>query len=267
MNTHQDDFLPATLDPPGTIAVLGTTPIGIEAALYGRYLGYNVTLLAAADLWKQPTVREGMPPRIGPTFHDDWFAQHWLGEKSIDERWTDGLPMLPDRSLSPLAISAISAQREDEPAALPVTMQQWIEDGLQQVIATDLLRGRVHSNTFVDAIALAPVVDEEGDAEASEGEDDSEEDIPPDFLLSLSGEPIESAENGQLRAECVIVADLPSDFCRRDFDLPADYFFHLRMPNQVDAADALRPGWQQIAEVFAGLAGRPDLDLYRPQRV
>ena len=38
-----------TLDPPGTIVVVGAGALGIEAALYGRYLGYNVTLIEAQD--------------------------------------------------------------------------------------------------------------------------------------------------------------------------------------------------------------------------
>ena len=37
-----------TLDPPGSIAVVGAGALGIEAALYGRFLGYDVTLIEAA---------------------------------------------------------------------------------------------------------------------------------------------------------------------------------------------------------------------------
>lgn len=270
MNMQPDDFLPATLDPPGTIAVIGTTPIGIEAALYGRYLGYDVTLLAGADVWAKRASTKTERHRIGPTFQDDWFARHWLDGKMIDERWNDPLPMLPDRSMSSLAILAIAAQREDAPAALPVTMKEWIEDGLQSVVATDLLRGRVYPGTFVDSVALAPVLAD--DESSDEAGDDLDDDIPPDFLLSLRGKPIGdegdgNAEAGQLRCECVIVADLPSDFCQLEFDLPTDYFFRVQSSDLPDAAEELRAGWKQIAGIYAGLAGRADLDLYRPQRV
>ncbi|EMI22110.1 Pyridine nucleotide-disulfide oxidoreductase, NAD-binding region domain protein [Rhodopirellula maiorica SM1] len=37
----------ATLDPPGSIAIVGAGPLGVEAALYGRFLGYNVSLIEA----------------------------------------------------------------------------------------------------------------------------------------------------------------------------------------------------------------------------
>ena len=39
-----------TLDPPGSIAVVGAGPLGIEAALYGRFLGYDVTLIEAVSV-------------------------------------------------------------------------------------------------------------------------------------------------------------------------------------------------------------------------
>jgi len=37
-----DTTPPMALDPPARIAVLGAGPIGLEAALYGRFLGYDV---------------------------------------------------------------------------------------------------------------------------------------------------------------------------------------------------------------------------------
>ena len=38
-----------TLEPPGRLAVVGAGALGVEAALYGRFLGYDVTLIAAHD--------------------------------------------------------------------------------------------------------------------------------------------------------------------------------------------------------------------------
>ncbi len=255
-----------TLDPPGTIVVIGTTPVGIEAALYGRYLGYNVTLVAGVDAWAWTA--DIQHPRIGPTFDRDWFARHWLGDQSIASRWDDAMPMLPDQSLSPLAIEAIMAQREDAALVLPITMRQWIEDGLQSVLETDLLRGRCFANTFVDSIELVGVTDEDddeiGDAPQTQ-EDDS--DIPPDFLLTLSGEAIGENTSRQLQCECVIVADLPIESLRLDFELPADYFYRIESTGQTEAADELRAGWRKIAEIYSQLAGRAELDLYRPRRL
>ena len=114
--THEiTDPSRATLDPPGTIVVIGTTPLGIEAALYGRCLGYDVVLIAGADVWSPRSAVTESLWRIGPTFQDDWFDQHWLGGQSIDERIDDTMPMLPDRCLSSLALAAIQTQQNASP--------------------------------------------------------------------------------------------------------------------------------------------------------
>jgi hypothetical protein len=261
MNTESDDL--PTLDPPGTIVVLGTTAVGIEAALYGRFLGYDVTLIAAQDVWAPRPNTSSASDRIGPTFQNDWFAQHWLGEQSIAHRWNDPMPMLPDQCLSSLACSALTAQQEGDAMVLPITIQQWIEDGLQAVLETDLLRGRCFPDTFLELAEQVPVI-----ADNSE-EDDAEEDleVPPDFLLSLSGAPINESGDNSLRCECLIVADLTIAKERFAFDLSADYFHQITSENSINAADELRSGWQQIAKIYACLAGRDDLDLYRPRRV
>ncbi len=255
----------STLDPPGTIVVLGTTPVGIETALYGRYLGYNVTLIAGVDAWTSRRPDAGTPSgRIGPTLDNDWFARHWLGDQSIASRWDDAMPMLPAQSLSTLAIEAITAQREGVATLLPISMRQWVEDGLRAVLETDLLRDRCFLNTFVDSIELSEVIDEE---EPDETPSDEEDDIPPDFLLTLRGEPLGKSESHQVQCECIIVADVPIESIRLDFELPADYFYKITSADQPNAADELRAGWRQIADVYARLAGRAELDLYRPRRL
>ena len=70
-----------TLDPPGSIAVIGAGPLGIEAALYGRFLGYDVTLIEAVSVANSLRQQAQLP-----------------------------LPLPPDRSLSPLAVGALQAQ-------------------------------------------------------------------------------------------------------------------------------------------------------------
>lgn len=260
------DDLP-TLDPPGTIVVIGTTPVGIEAALYGRYLGYNVTLIAGVDAWMpKPSGVDTARPRMGPTFINDWFARHWLGNQSIQSRVDDAVPMLPDQSLSPLAIEAITAQREGAAFVLPITMRQWIDDGLHTVLETDLLRGRWFANTFVESIELADVIDED-DVEGGEVPQNDDGEIPPDFLLTLRGDPIGENDSAQMRFECIIVADLPIESIRLDFKLPVDYFYRIASADLPKAADELRAGWRRIADIYAGLAGRSELNLYRPRRL
>lgn len=259
----------STLDPPGTIVVLGSTAVGIEAALYGRYLGYNVRLIAGVDAWTSRRPDTGTPSgRIGPTLNDDWFARHWLGDHPIASRWDDSMPMLPAQSLSPLAIEAITAQQEGVATILPVSMRQWVEDGLQAALETDLLSGRCFLNTFVDSIELAEVIDGEAlDGSLDEASQDDEEGVPPDFLLTLSGESLGECESHQLQCECILVADVSIDSVQLDFELPADYFYQITSTDQPNAADELRAGWQQIARIYARLAGRAELDLYRPRRL
>lgn len=258
MNEETDDM---TLDPPGSIAILGTTPIGIEAALYGRYLGYDVRLFAGLDRWLTPDCSRDNCKRIGPTFHNDWFANHWLLEKPVSDKYEEALPMMPDRCLSSLACSAIVAQREDAMRALPSTMRQWIEEGLWQITQTDLLRKRTFPETFVDSIELVPV-------DLNDNPDDEE--LPPDFRLHLSGQPTGDDSESQLDCECVIVAGLPINELQLAFELPRDYLFVIGQetePEITGAAEHLREGYRQIASVFAQLAGRAELDLYRPMRL
>ncbi len=268
LDSHFSDS--PTLDPPGSIVVLGTTPVGIEAALYGRYLGYNVKLLAGLDVWSPQRPDVGTTTeRIGPTFQNDWFARHWLSDDPIAARWDEAMPMLPDQCISALAIEAISAQSEDAASVLPITMRQWIEDGLQAVLETDLLRGRCYPKTFVESIELVELNSEENEDNGDLGDfdDDDDEPIPPDFLLTFSGDAIDKSGAHDFRCECIIVADIPIDSLGMSFELPADYFYQIASTGQITAAQELRAGRQQITDIYAQLAGRADLDLYRPRRL
>ena len=164
----------ATLDPPGTIAVIGDGPLGIEAALYGRYLGYDVTRIAA-----QSAV-------------DDWF-----GEGADDAP----IPMRPDRCASPLARLALDAQAADSgPKRSPTTMGEWRNQIWQPLSETDLLRGRVRAEPSLTSIDLVPVDQEE------EGEEQDDESVPPDFQLTFS-------EGDPLVCEAIVVASLSEVPC------------------------------------------------------
>ena len=100
---------PATLDPPGKIAVVGAGPLGIEAALYGRFLGYDVTLIESETVGHSLTPQRDQP-----------------------------LPMLPNRCVSSLAISALQAQSPDAPPiTLPTTVAQWIDELLVPLTTID----------------------------------------------------------------------------------------------------------------------------------
>jgi hypothetical protein len=261
-----------TLDPPGRIAVVGAGPLGLEAALYGRFLGYDITVFERGD--------------VGQSLRD-----------CIDQP----LPMLPSACLSPLAWSAINAQLGSGelalPETLPLTVGQWLRDGLQRLVKTDLLRGRIRTGHEVVGIELIEVAtddhasddaraDSDGaddvradDGDAAMHQDDTyvEGDVPPDFRLIVNR--TEAHENGDGRTDFEAVvwatgaADVKSiagiDRCQ---DSP--YFFTIgqsaitpAVNTDVSAALALRTGWKDIVRIFAALGGRAELDLYRPIRL
>lgn len=256
----------STLDPPGSIIVIGTTELGIEAALYGRFLGYDVTLVGGSDAWADRPDADESVQRIGPTFRGDWFGRHWLGDRELAECWDLPSPMFPDRSLSPLAFNAIAAQRGDEiPAALPVTLGEWIRDGLLAVTRSDLLRGRVWPNVMVTSVETVDVVDQPDEEVEDDGEIGGS--IPPDYLLAFQNVgDADGNEPESQQCECVIVAGLPQGargFSKPDAD---EYWFELTEPETNDAEQMLREGQRQIAAIFSQLMGREELDLYRPLR-
>lgn len=147
-----DETVAVTLDPPGTITVIGGGPLGLEAALYGRYLGYDVTLIEA-----------------------DSSVEDLIGEDNAESP----IPIRPDRCASPLARSALAAQEgQSGPKRSPTTIGEWVEQIWRPLAETDLLRGRVRSTTptGIESVAVEP--DEET------AEDD--EAIPPDFRLTFS---------------------------------------------------------------------------------
>lgn len=103
----------AEIDTPATVAVIGGGAIGIEAALYARFLGYYVILIEAARL---------------------------------AQSWRDGahLPMaIPfGQAASPLGMAALEAHRPDKPLPDPtatLTNMEFIEKYLLRLARTDLL--------------------------------------------------------------------------------------------------------------------------------
>ena len=137
-----------TLEPPGSIAVVGAGPLGIEAALYGRFLGYDVTLIEAVEIAHSLASLRDQPMQISP-----------------------------DRCLSPLATGAMQSQYPDfATSTKPLTVAQWIDDVLLPLTETDLLRARKICPGRVTGIELVDVPHEE---------DDPADEIPPDFRLEI----------------------------------------------------------------------------------
>ncbi|TWU50813.1 dihydropyrimidine dehydrogenase subunit A [Rubripirellula tenax] len=227
MQNEEIDDSP-TLDPPGSIAVIGAGPLGIEAALYGRFMGYDVTVFEAVAVANS--------------------------HRNHDE---EPLPMLPDRSLSPLAVSALQAQQPELVPALPMTYGQWIENGLEMLLQTDLLRDRLRCPAKVTRIETVAVEADEPDEDTS--------DVPPDFRLTLST-PYGGDET--FDAESVIVVTGIADAIELGFALPADYFFAIgkAMAGEPLSETTFLTGLKEIVATYASLAGRSTLDLYRPRR-
>lgn len=228
-----------TLDPPGRLAVIGAGPLGIEAALYGRFLGYDVTL------WEAEQVAASLQPQR-----------------------EQPLPMMPDRCLSPLALSALKAQSpESGPGTLPTTVGEWIDQALVPLTETDLLRGRVHAPAKVTSIETVEVEPDSengpSSAEDDDAEDDGAEEVPPDFRIHLTGD---AASHESIDVEAVLVATRAADQISLSFELPAAYFFRIGTDASGDAEEALHRGWRDIVAVFAQLVGRSELDLYQPRR-
>lgn len=234
--THEEQ---ATLDPPGTIAVVGAGPLGIEAALYGRYLGYKVTLFEAVAVGH-----------------------------SLAGQTDDPIPMMPDRCASPLARAALSAQAGGEmPTASPMLIGEWMNQIWLPLTQSDLLRGRLRCPLRVTAIELAEL---ESDPDEQVDDDETGEPVPPDFRLTF--------DDGQSEDfEAVILAtghpggdgDVAGIDCR--FPVPADYLFLIGgsqpgQPAGCSGEESFWSGLKQIVSVYASLGGRMDLDLYRPAR-
>ncbi len=248
-----------TLDPPGRIAIVGAGPLGLEAALYGRFLGYDVVVLERDRI---ASALRAMPD--GP------------------------LPMMPNQAFSPLALAALRAQTgaaftpTDRP--LPLTIGQWITEGWEAIAASDLLRGRVRVGCQVIQIQCVDVASDidradpdggqhepaDDDANAEDAEDSDyyiDGQVPPDFCLTL-------IPSEQLVVEAVILAvgDSPGAIASiegLDRLLNADYLFRIGGGEEVEQApsEAFPRGLRQISRLFAQLGGRPGLDLYRPPRL
>jgi thioredoxin reductase len=106
------------VDTPATIAILGAGPIGLEAALYARFLGYDVCVYERGAV-----------------------AEHVLG-------WGHVRMFTPfSMNCSPLGLAALTAQddgyRPPEPSA-PLLGREWVRRYLEPLSQTDLLADHIH---------------------------------------------------------------------------------------------------------------------------
>jgi thioredoxin reductase len=115
------------VDTPAKIAILGAGPIGLEAALYARYLGYEVEIFERGEV-----------------------AENVL-------RWGHVRLFTPFRMNStPLGLAAIQAQDEQYEAPDPeaiLTGRQWREKYLVKLANSDLLVDHLRLQTTIIAVA------------------------------------------------------------------------------------------------------------------
>ena len=150
------------------------------------------------------------------------------------------------------------SDQESAGLVLPLTVSQWIHDALIPLTDTDLLRGRLLVGRRVSKITTVPV-------ELEEDENGEElESIPPDFRLTIVDH---DDQTESLDVESVIVAVGRSQPIELGFAIPAPYFFSIGSAFSDHWEESLLAGHREIVDLYARLAGRNDLDLYRPKRI
>jgi hypothetical protein len=110
-----------------SIAIIGAGPVGIEAALYARFLGYPVTV------YEQGEVGE----HVSQWGHVQLFSPFRMNSSS-------------------LGLAALAAQQPDRQLPAPGqlhTGRQWIEEYLQPLANSDLVRPCIRTRTRVTAVS------------------------------------------------------------------------------------------------------------------
>ncbi|MDH3717298.1 MAG: FAD-dependent oxidoreductase, partial [Planctomycetota bacterium] len=159
------------IDSPATIAILGAGPIGLEAALYARFLGYQVQLLE----------RGSVAENVRAWGHVKLFS-----------------PFRMNRS--PLGLAALAAQYAqwqppDDDALL--TGREFAQQYLLPLSQTDLLADCIDEHTQVVAIGRAGLLKSElvGDLHRAEapfrvlvrGRNDGERFVTADIVVDATG--------------------------------------------------------------------------------
>ena len=134
------------VDTPATIAIVGAGPIGIEAALYARFLGYSVLL-----------------------FDKGGAAEHV-------RRWGRVQLFTPfSMNSSPLRIAALSAQDDDfqpPPPDAQLTGAQWATEYLLPLAHSDLVGDSLREHCEVLSITRPDFLKGECIGDEARGEDE-----------------------------------------------------------------------------------------------
>lgn len=149
-----------TIDTPARLAVLGAGPIGLEAALYARFLGYDVLIIEQGRV-----------------------AEHVL-------RWGHVKMLTPfGQNSSPLGLQALLAQDEHYQAPSAdalLTGKQWAERYLLPLAETDLLADHLKLKTRVISVGKEQVLKTDRESDLPAG--DERGDWPFRLLLREDGD-------------------------------------------------------------------------------
>jgi hypothetical protein len=207
------------------LAILGAGPIGLEAALYARYLGYPVEILERAD---QP-VRSVLS----------------LGEEPVGRF---------EELASTLGVAALRAQEsnwQQPPAAQMLTPSQWREKYLLPLAASDLIVDVLHLGTEVTEITRRDEEDDESFDVRCRDSNGVEVTYSVDIIVDATGA---GGSRAWFSAE---PADPEISFLNPD----ADYYV-LGGKSRPGEPFTFAEGIAQIRELFAILGEREDLDVY-----
>ncbi len=266
------------IDTPAKIAIIGAGPIGLEAALYARFLGYETEVFERGEV-----------------------ADRY--RNSIDPMSTKF-----DENSTALALAAMEAQGgyESPEADATLTGAAFSDDYLVPLSRTDLLRGEIR--TGCEVIGIERVDDEQtfdpfadvpnngsDDTDDCELEspafavyfresDGSEGSVPAHVVIDASGrqDTSESVDLSFLRTLNISHCERTGTFLgsASQFDAARDQFttpacIMTSVPNFYVLGSksfgwgfdfSLRDGHEQIRSLFSILGDRADLDLYRSIR-
>ena len=218
------------IDTPARLAILGAGPIGLEAALYARFLGYDVILYERGEVAE--AVRQWGHLRMSAPFGS---------------------------SRSTLGLAAIQAQDEryQSPAEDAVlTCGEWHEQYLLPLSRTDLIADHLRLKTTVVAVGKEEPPEEDRAGNPDRGD-------WPFRVLSRGADGREQVELFDGVLDCTgVQAPLPEG-PQIQFELPEPNFYVLGSKGAAAGSTFLfRDGLAQIRETFAILGDRATLDLY-----
>lgn len=221
------------VDTPATITIAGLNPLGLESALYARFLGYQVELIGDSD------------------------SIQWAN----DQNW-----VTKDQHVTPLGCQAIAAQNRDfdpeECLAKIVSTETWNESYLDLLANSDLLIDSIVSDYQVLKVEL---VEDEFDEEEIDEEDE--------ICTTVFELTVRQADAEKKFRTDVLIDVQDSDDCGFNFSQQLNAEFREGLFTTVDDFYVLGPrraqqeyrhqtGLLQIRDLFKIIADRETLDLY-----